>query len=108
MDFLVNPSTFSEAEMADILMQKTSDELMYPPGEIKGFLFWSHQHKNMKPAYRMSTLAQVLYYSAFSSMVTRYWCYESKYGLFWDNPFSQTRQQSLKQTNPQLVALPAV
>lgn len=58
MDFLVNPSTFSDAEMADILMPKTSDELMYPPGEIKGFLFWSYQYKNMKPADRMSTLAQ--------------------------------------------------
>lgn len=34
MDFLVNPSTFSDAEMADILMQKTSDEQIYPPGEI--------------------------------------------------------------------------
>lgn len=82
MDFLVNPSTFSDAEMADILMPKTSDKLMYPPGEIKAFLFWSHQHKNKKPADRMSALAQVVYYSAFSNMVTRCWCYESKYGLF--------------------------
>lgn len=34
MDFLVNPSTFSDAEMADILMHKltkTSDKLLYSP-----------------------------------------------------------------------------
>lgn len=56
MDFLVNPSTFSDAEMADILMlkvPKTSDELIYPPGQIQGFLFGSHQHQNTKPAARL-------------------------------------------------------
>lgn len=42
MDFLVNPSTFSAAEMADILMHKlakTSHKRLYPPlGQMKGFL----------------------------------------------------------------------
>lgn len=42
-DFLVNPSTFSDAEMADILMQKlskTSDRRMYPrSNETFPFLF---------------------------------------------------------------------
>lgn len=53
MDFLVNPSTFSDAEMADILMHKltkTSDERLYPLGRTRGFLFCSncsHQHEKI-------------------------------------------------------------
>lgn len=50
-DFRVNPSTFSDAEMADILMHKlakTCDKLSL--GQMKGFLFcistktWSQPH----------------------------------------------------------------
>lgn len=72
MDFLVNPSTFSDAEMADILMQKltkTSDERLYIPRADERFplLFASAQKKKKKHGAncttRSSSPAQVLRYS---------------------------------------------
>lgn len=100
MDFLVKPSTFSDAEMADILMLGTWDELACPPGGMKGVLFCSHQREHTQPADRMSTLAQVLYYSAGSNMVTRCWCYESQGGLFWGLRVSTNTSTIFKTNQP--------
>lgn len=81
MDFLVKPSTFSVAEMADILMHKltkTSDKLLYPQVKKKGFLLRSHRsHQQQKyganrTTWSSSSSHQVLCYSVWSNMVAMY------------------------------------
>lgn len=67
-DFLVNPSTFSDAETADILMHKPPKTLArLSSGQMEGFLFCS----NMRPAARLgarllSKSVVILYYPTWS------------------------------------------
>lgn len=71
-DFLVKPSTFSDAEMADILMRtliKISHKLLYP--QVVFSSRW-HRHRNMKQTLRIeASPVQLLCYSMWYNMVGR-------------------------------------